>query len=116
MPGVGKNLQDRYEVSVISELDKEFSTLTHDPRRPELDGVSFRPGDPKDPARAEWLKHKDGLYRTNGGTLAIIRRSRALREDEPEPDLFTFGAPAAFRGYYWGWSRELLRPTLGAAH
>ena len=116
LPGVGKNLQDRYEVSVISELDKEFSTLTHDPRRPELDGVSFRPGDPKDPAREEWHERKDGLYRTNGGTLAIIRRSRALREDEPEPDLFTFGAPAAFRGYYWGWSRELLRPTLGAAH
>lgn len=31
-----------------------------------------------------------------------------------EPDLFTFGAPAAFRGYYWNWSRELFKPTLGA--
>ena len=107
LPGVGKNLQDRYEVSVISELDKEF---------PTLDSVTFRPGDQDDLARKRWLEHKDGLYRTNGGTLAILRRSKALRDDEPEPDLFTFGAPAAFRGYYWGWSRELLRPTLGAAH
>src|SRR5262249_48743879 len=30
------------------------------------------------------------------------------------PDLFVFGVPAAFRGYYWNWSRELLWRTKGA--
>jgi len=106
LPGVGKNLQDRYEVSVVSEINRSFDTLK---------GVSFVPGDRADPAREQWLKTKGGLYRTNGGTIAILKRSRLREPDEPEPDLFTFGVPAAFRGYYWGWSREFFRPTIGAA-
>lgn len=103
LPGVGRNMQDRYEVTVISELNRELSTL---------EGVSFQPGDLNDPARDTWMKGEQGLYATNGGTLAIIRRSAALRDDEPEPDLFTFAASAAFRGYYWNWSRELFRRTM----
>jgi choline dehydrogenase-like flavoprotein len=106
LPGVGSNLQDRYEVTVVSELNKDFETLR---------GVSFKPGDNSDPARIKWLQKKTGLYTTNGGTLAVIRRSKPVQDaGEPEPDLFTFGAPAAFRGYYWNWSRELFKATLGA--
>ncbi len=107
LPGVGRNLQDRYEVTVVSEVAEEF---------PTLDGVSFIPGDPDDPERRQWLQDKSGLYATNGGSLAVIRRSAAAAEaGQEEPDLFTFGAPAAFRGYYWGWSRELFKATLGGA-
>jgi choline dehydrogenase-like flavoprotein len=106
LPGVGGNLQDRYEVTVVSELDKDFATL---------EGVSFDPGDKQDPARRQWFDDKTGLYATNGGTLAVIRRSKpATDAGEAEPDLFTFGAPAAFRGYYWNWSRELFKETIGA--
>lgn len=105
LAGVGRNLQDRYEVSVISELATDFATL---------DKVSFTPGDPNDPVRREWLDTKSGLYRTNGGTLAVLRRSSALAPTDAEPDLFVFGVPAAFRGYYFGYSTELLRRTLGA--
>ena len=106
LPGVGCNLQDRYEVTVVSELDKELETLQ---------GVSFKPGDADDRARKRWLDDKGGLYTSNGGTLAVIRRSKPARDaGEPEPDLFTFGAPAAFRGYYWNWSRELFKAELGA--
>jgi len=104
LPGVGSNLQDRYEVTVVSELSKDLSTLAD---------LSFRPGDSKDPGRTAWLEGKKGLYATNGGILAILRRSSALRDDEPESDLFTFAAPATFRGYYWNWSREIFRRTLG---
>jgi choline dehydrogenase-like flavoprotein len=104
LPGVGRNMQDRYEVTVISELNKELSTLND---------VSFTPGDGNDPARNTWLAGEKGLYATNGGTLAIIRRSAALQNDEPEPDLFTFAASATFRGYYWNWSRELFKRYLG---
>ncbi|HEY0320658.1 MAG TPA: GMC oxidoreductase [Pyrinomonadaceae bacterium] len=104
LPGVGRNMQDRYEVTVISELNKELFSLN---------GVTFQPGDKNDPARTAWLGGQKGLYATNGGTLAVIRRSAALRADEREPDLFTFGASAAFRGYYWNWSRELFKRTLG---
>lgn len=105
LPGVGRNLQDRYEVGVVSELREDLKTL---------DTASFTPGDIDDKGRAEWIEKKEGLYATNGGTVAILRRSRAA--DGNEPDLFTFGAPAAFRGYYWKWSEELFRPVKGAAN
>ena len=104
LPGVGRNLQDRYEVSVISESKADFSTLK---------GVSFVPGDPSDPARNRWLKDGTGLYATNGGALAMMLSSEANKERSPDPDLFVFGVPAAFRGYYWGWSKELLRRLKG---
>lgn len=105
LPGVGRNLQDRYEVTIVSELNEEFKTLAK---------ISFRPGDPNDLARQEWLDKGTGLYATNGGTIAILQRSTAAAREGHPPDLFTFGAPAAFRGYYWGWSRELLRRTIEA--
>ncbi|CAN5810553.1 hypothetical protein BH11VER1_BH11VER1_03780 [soil metagenome] len=103
LPGVGKNLQDRYEVGVISELREPLKAL---------DTLSFIPGDPHDQIRAEWVAKKEGLLATNGGTIAILQRSSAA--DGPEPDLFTFGVPAAFRGYYWNWSRQLFRPYKDA--
>jgi choline dehydrogenase-like flavoprotein len=104
LPGVGSNLQDRYEVSVTSEMKKEFATLK---------GASFNPGDVDDPVRAQWLRDGTGLYATNGGALAMMLSSKVNRRTEP--DLFVFGAPAAFRGYYWDYSKELLRRTQGAS-
>jgi choline dehydrogenase-like flavoprotein len=98
LPGVGLNLQDRYEVSVISELKQSFGTL---------DKVTFDPADKADPAWMEWLESRTGLYTTNGGTIAVLKRSN-VDEEKPEPDLFIFGAPVSFRGYYWGWSKDLL--------
>jgi choline dehydrogenase-like flavoprotein len=105
LPGVGRNLQDRYEVSVISQTRRPFSTLR---------SVSFKPGDPTDRARRQWLEQRQGLYATNGGAVAFFFKSSQATNDEP--DVFIFGAPAAFRGYYWGWSKELLRAGLGATH
>lgn len=105
LPGVGLNLQDRYEVSIVSEMQRDFSTLK---------GASYQPGDPDDPMRAQWLSDKTGLYGTNGGALAMMLSSSLNKR--PDPDLFIFGVPAAFRGYYWNWSRELLWRTKGAAH
>ncbi|MDB6120429.1 MAG: hypothetical protein JWO08_4210 [Verrucomicrobiaceae bacterium] len=107
LPGVGCNLQDRYEVGVISELKSEFTSL---------DTVGFDPANTADKVLAEWKKDREGLYTSNGGTLAILQRSAYADKKKPGPDLFTFGTPAAFRGYYWNWSREVLRPELGAVH
>lgn len=101
LPGVGANLQDRYEVSVISQTKKEFSTLK---------GVTFRVGQEKDVALAQWKRDKTGLYTTNGGAVAMMVSSNGnLR---PEPDLFFFGVPAAFRGYYHGWSVDALHKAM----
>lgn len=103
LPGVGKNLQDRYEVGLVSELKGELNTLK---------GVTFLPGDASDPERKTWIEKKEGLYASNGGILVVLKRSRQAAD--VVPDVFTFGTPAAFRGYYWNWSRELFRPTKGA--
>ncbi|MDR3100062.1 MAG: GMC family oxidoreductase N-terminal domain-containing protein [Paraburkholderia sp.] len=99
LPGVGRNLQDRYEVSVISESREPFSTL---------DGVSFDPGDATDPMLRQWLTDQSGLYSTNGGALAMMMSSTNGNCVRSDPDLFIFGLPAAFRGYYWDYSRQLL--------
>ncbi len=106
LPGVGANLQDRYEVSVISKTTQDFSVLKT---------ATFRPGDPDDQVRQQWLSSKTGLYTTNGGALAMLVSSEANDRPSGEPDLFCFGVPAAFRGYYWGWSKDLLHETIGAS-
>ncbi len=90
-PAVGRFLQDRYEVAVISESPEDFSTL---------DGLLFRQpkaGEAPDRALKDWEDSKKGLYTTNGAIIAIIRRSSP---DLKDPDLFIFGLPATFKGYY----------------
>jgi len=49
------------------------------------------------------------LYSTNGGALSFFYTTKATAaiagpDAIVDPDLFIFGAPAAFRGYYWDWS------------
>ncbi len=96
LPGVGANLQDRYEVCVVSEFDQEFVLL---------EGATFEPpqqGAEIDEYLAEWEKDGGGIYATNGAMLGIIRRSR---EDLKDPDLYIFGMPGFFRGYKPGYSK-----------
>ncbi|MER7480937.1 GMC oxidoreductase [Streptomyces sp. NPDC126510] len=98
LQGVGRNLQDRYEVGVVSEMAREF---------PIIRGCSFHapePGTPPDRCYRDWQRGK-GLYTTNGAVVGITRKSRA---DLDAPDLFVFGLPADFRGYYPGYSRDGL--------
>jgi choline dehydrogenase len=97
LPGVGRNLQDRYEVGVVSRMSRDFSLLRGDRFRPP------GPGEEPDPAFREWQAGQ-GIYTTNGALVAIIRRSRL---GLPAPDLFVFGLPARFTGYYPGYSARL---------
>ena len=95
-PGVGKNLQDRYEVGVVSEMKEDFALLK---------GATFEGppiGEEGDPPFQEWKKGK-GPYTTNGAVISLIKRSKPER---PEPDLFVFGLVGYFRGYYTGYSRD----------
>lgn len=99
LPGVGENLQDRYEVGVVSEMDADFGIL---------EGCTFappEPGQPEDPCFGQWRAGK-GVYTTNGAVLGIVLKSAPERA---EPDLFIFGLPAYFKGYYPGYSHELAR-------
>jgi choline dehydrogenase-like flavoprotein len=94
--GVGKNLQDRYEVSVISEMRQEFSLLQ---------GATFSVPQTPDGADAplrEWRKEGTGLYTSNGAVLGILKRSNP---DLSQPDLFIFGVPLPFRGYELDYSK-----------
>jgi len=95
LPGVGRNLQDRYEVAVISDLKKDFEILadaTFDPVK-------------GDKLLEEWKASKRGLYTSNGAILGIIMRSKPERK---EPDLFVFGLPGFFKGYFPGYSKAFF--------
>jgi choline dehydrogenase len=99
LPGVGENLQDRYEVGVVNELPIDLRLLQ---------GCTFEPPAPgaePDKCFTAWQDGK-GVYTTNGVVVSIVRRSLPHL---PAPDLFIFGLPASFRGYYPGYSRELER-------
>ncbi|HEY5785957.1 MAG TPA: GMC family oxidoreductase [Microlunatus sp.] len=100
--GVGSNLQDRYEVGVVTELKDKFTLVKGGLFRPPT------PQDPPDPLLQEWQKG-DGPYSSNGGLLAVMASSRP---GLATPDLFLFALPADFRGYYPGYHKDLeLKPN-----
>lgn len=99
LPGVGENLQDRYEIGVVSEMDADFSLLK------DLTFASPQPGQAPDAAFVEWQSGK-GLYTTNGVAIGIIKKSRQERSN---PDLYIFGLPSSFQGYFPTYSRKLER-------
>src|SRR5215813_2211983 len=94
LPGVGENLQDRYEVGVVTEFTKPFRLLH---------GATFAPpkaGASPDPYFVSCEQGK-GVYTTNGALLGILKRSS---DQKPEPDLYIFGLPGFFVGYKPGYS------------
>jgi hypothetical protein len=94
-PGVGRNLQDRYEVTVVSEMKHDFSLLKDATfKLPDATGDSDR-------HLREWRRTGQGLYASNGAVLGILKRSRP---DLAQPDLFIFGIPSSFKGYEPGYS------------
>ena len=100
LPGVGENLQDRYEVSVISRLSGDY---------PVFDGAVFdcpADGERGDPLFQEWAQARDGPYGTNGSLAGLIKRSSVAGV---EPDLFVFALPVHFRGYFPGYADEGAR-------
>jgi len=84
LPGVGSNLQDRYEVGVVNRMKKDWEVLR---------GATF--GVEQDPQYREW-QAGGGVYGGNGSVLAVIKRSSAERE---LPDLFCFALVGRFEGY-----------------
>ena len=103
LPGVGKNLQDRYEVGIVAQAREPFRLLKnatfHGPSPANPNGDEFF---------REWRQNGTGLYATNGAVIGFIARSSAAENDEP--DLFIFGVPGAFPGYYTNWSEDSVNP------
>jgi choline dehydrogenase len=91
LPGVGGNLQDRYEMSVVTEFDRPFGIV---------DGATF--GAPGDPVMADYRTGNPlNPYRTNGILVGIKRRFSGGSE---HPELFVFGSPSRFEGYEPGFA------------
>lgn len=106
LPGVGKNLQDRYEVPVIHEAMENISIIGDREEKPfaVLEGCTFD-GSANDECFAEWEEHKTGVYASNGGAVSMIMKSR---DDLADPDTFIFGVPGHFGGYELGYSKSAI--------
>jgi choline dehydrogenase-like flavoprotein len=91
-PGVGRNLQDRYEIGVVNRMARPWRALQ---------GAKFARGDP---LFDEWSRHRAGMYVSNGAALAIsLRSGPQLRL----PDLFCMALLAKFTGYFPGYSKVI---------
>jgi choline dehydrogenase-like flavoprotein len=92
LPGVGRNLQDRYEVSIVNRMVKPWDML---------EGATFTTNDRQ---YREWARRRKGGYITNGALLSVVQRSSV---GKPVPDLFCYALLAPFRGYKPGYSKEI---------
>jgi choline dehydrogenase len=91
LPGVGQNLQDRYEVGVVNRMNfSEWDVLR---------GARFAKGDAQ---YERWSNRHEGVYATNGFVMATIKRSS---RDRRVPDLFCFAMLSKFSGYFPNYSK-----------
>ncbi|KAF2009339.1 GMC oxidoreductase [Aaosphaeria arxii CBS 175.79] len=95
LPGVGTNLQDHYEISVQGKAPSNFSSLN---------GCTFDESE-NDECLNRWknpVLGDHGLYSSSGLAAAMFFKSSASVNNEF--DVFTFGGPVNFRGYFPGYA------------
>jgi choline dehydrogenase len=93
LPGVGRNLQDRYEIAVVNRM--KFKVWD------AYQGAHFRTDDAQ---YRDWKTRRNGIYATNGSVLTLFRRSPVA---DQVPDLFCMSLLARFSGYYPSYSRAI---------
>ncbi len=104
LPGVGANLQDRYEISIVTELSQNLGLM-----------AACTPGQANDPClnafeTGNWTPlPRDnpffGTYANNTIFGTLIAKSSPEAE---LPDLFLVGFPLNYRGYFPGFSRTVF--------
>ena len=94
LPGVGANLQDRYEIGVANRMIRPWAAMR---------GVQYSR---KDRHYRIWRWLGRGNYASNGVLFSLAMRSRP---DLSETDLHCFALLADFRGYYRGYSERIRR-------
>ncbi|PWY74528.1 choline dehydrogenase [Aspergillus sclerotioniger CBS 115572] len=92
--GVGTNLQDHYEISVVGQTPKNLSALA---------GCTFN--ELSDPCLTRWenptpITHDRGIYSSVGFATTMFYKSNVTSDNNY--DLFIFDAPINFRGYFPG--------------
>lgn len=90
LPGVGRTLQDRYEVALTYRMPRPWEVLA---------GTRFERGDE---SWCRWNKSGCGIYGSNGNLMGIVRRSSIAAA---EPDVFCMAMLARFEGYFTGFSK-----------
>jgi choline dehydrogenase-like flavoprotein len=93
LPGVGKNLQDRYEVGVNYRMKFPAWKIFNE--------AKF---DFSDPQFRQWLTCRSGVYATNGSVISVFKKST---HSGAAPDLFCMALLANFQGYYPGYSTKI---------
>jgi choline dehydrogenase len=96
LDGVGRNLQDRYEIGVVHKAQQPWACLK---------GVEFAVDDP---VYRQWRKGR-GMYLSNGAAVAFTLRSNIARVT---PDLFVMALLTRFHGYFSGYS-DIIRASRG---
>jgi len=102
LEGVGKNLQDRYEMGIESKIFGGGKPLNF------IDAKNCNfVAENSDRCYKNWKDKKKGLYATNGVIVAMLKRSGFTDAS----DLHIFGVPGQFRGYAPGYSVDFSSPT-----
>ncbi|KAL5045597.1 hypothetical protein BDW71DRAFT_214932 [Aspergillus fruticulosus] len=92
LPGVGTNLQDNYETHVLYRSPRDISVL-----------AASLLGAAGDPFLRQWVTQGTGPFKSNGEALGIKKRSTL--SGEACHDLFLFGGPISFTGFFPGYSK-----------
>jgi choline dehydrogenase-like flavoprotein len=93
--GVGKNLQDRYEVGVVNRMAFEQWHI--------FQGAKFGTSDSQ---FRQWRDNRKGPYITNGAVISLFKRSAPER---PLPDLYCVAFLGNFQGYFPNYSDVFAR-------
>lgn len=93
---MGRNLQDRYEVGVVSKLEDDFQVV-----------AKYTFSKPGDPCLGDFHR-RQGPYLSDGLIICIMKKSSVAEHD---PNLFIFGSPTYFKGYYPGYPERSTSET-----
>jgi choline dehydrogenase len=95
LPGVGSNLQDRYEIGVVNRMREPWAFYKD---------ATFSPGDPQ---FRQWdTSSPTGAYTSNGVALAFALKSSVA---QGAPDLFCMSLLGEFKGYYPDFSIDVTK-------
>jgi choline dehydrogenase len=99
LPGVGTNLQDHYEITVQGSIAEDFTCL---------EGCTFDASE-NDKCLTRWenpVLGNHGLYSSPGLAAAMFYQSTASANNgfDNDFDVFMFGGPVNFRGYFPGYA------------
>jgi choline dehydrogenase len=102
LPGVGINMQDRYETSIVSEAPSKFAIAKD---------CTFEYNGQSDPCLDEWESGSSiltrGPYTTSGAAVGVTFKSSVADADGPA-DIFILGTPGVFNGFYPGFAYDAV--------